>query len=164
MVEEQLNPETVAREHAQVSADIKRLGNIATELDEIGEPFTVAQWASRVEERPRQLLAQFHQLITSFEKGLTEHFAREERYLPELTRRLGSPAVAESLLSDHRRMSGMLRAICDRVRDLASSQLGEESKQAQLHEVTKTLRDLTGQLQGHADKEDEVLFIMGHNT
>lgn len=164
MPEEQPTPENIAGEHARVASDIDRLRNIATELDEIGQPFTVARWAARTEANPGQLLGQLDQLLASFNEGLMKHFAREEEYLPSLAQSLDAPAVVESLLAEHRHMKSMLHDICDRVHTLALSQATEESMRVELREVTQKLRDLVGLLQGHADKEDELLFITRHNT
>ncbi|MEW6034344.1 MAG: L-seryl-tRNA(Sec) selenium transferase [Chloroflexota bacterium] len=164
MEEGAVTAEGLAREHQQIARDTRRLATIATELDELGHAHTVAEWASRAAERPLLLLSQLERLLTSFEHGLKEHFAKEERYMPELARRYKAEELVASLRSEHKEALSVVGELRDKVRDLSRSEVDIPEKQASLREITESLRAILVKIEAHAEKEDEVLFIIDHNV
>ncbi len=158
------NAEDVGKEHRRLQADISRLGKISTELEELGDAYSLSQWAERASQGPDALLPGFVDLLKSFEGALKEHFAREDQVLPEVARKYNAADVVTSFMNEHKEVRRKMAALRRKAVKISQSDTAAAEQKEQLKQLAKELRPVLNMIRGHAEKEDELLFIVDHNV
>lgn len=152
-----------ARDHASIARTADKLSSIATELDEVSSAYAVEKVASEAEKDPDLVLSELGDMLEAFGRGLRDHFAREERSFPELAAQYDAAELTRSLTAEHREALRAMDSLTERARLLASLEAEPSTKKAQITRITAELKAFLAMLSAHAEKEDEVLFIVDHN-
>ncbi|MDO8472811.1 MAG: hemerythrin domain-containing protein [Dehalococcoidia bacterium] len=157
--------EILIREHKVFNERMGRLKNIASELDEISSTYAVQQLTSQIEKNPLELLAQLADVLQLFGEGLRSHFVKEEKFFPDLASRFGGAETVSALLEEHKQVLKVVQELNGRAVALAASGAAASGdSKDELNDIISSLRNLLVTLSSHAEKEDEVLFITGHNA
>ncbi|GEM_PF-3024436 len=152
----------MGQERRQLAVETRRLNQLQSELDLIDASYTLSVRLKQAEKEPL-FLPQLRQLAGAFEKGLGKHCVTEEKEYLEMASTGNAQKLAGSLLTQHHELQRRLRDLNERIEKISLS-TGPVEARNEMSETLNSLRGLLDEASAHAEKENELLFLLGHGT
>lgn len=159
--------DTKARElleyHTKIKKHIDLLRKVATDLDVVDMVYKMWDWVDEAGITTGDNSQKLADLLDSFEKGVGNHFFREEKELVRMFDQRGATEYSSKLRKEHGKIFNMFSSLKDKLNRSRDENLSNAEKNNLMIEIKNELGVLLNYIQKHAMEEEDAFFSVDHN-